>query len=83
MSESGNLRKRALECMRFAADCMQLARDAHSSDLRSHFLRMSEAWHTLADHALSPDTAPRIDQKGLSGESAGSETAGRVELINI
>ena len=39
--------------MRLAADCMQLARGAHSSDLQAHFLRMAERWHALADQALT------------------------------
>ena len=30
MSDSDNSRKRALECMRLVADCMQLAGDVHS-----------------------------------------------------
>ena len=60
--ESRNLRKRALESLRLAADCMQLARDAHSVALQSHFLRMAETWHALADQALST---------GSAGESAG------------
>jgi hypothetical protein len=85
-NKSDNLRKRTLECMRLAADCTQLARDAHSSDLRSHFLRMAETWDALADQALSADTAPRFDQKGSAGESAGSETSERsgtdLELVN-
>ena len=53
MPESDNLRKGSLECMRLAADCMQLARGANSSDLQAHFLRMAERWHALADQAVS------------------------------
>jgi hypothetical protein len=75
--EPRNLRKRALESLRLAADCMQLARDAHCVALQSHFLRMAETWRALADQALSTDTTQRNSQKGSAGESAGSETTGR------
>ena len=74
VSESDNLQKRTLECVRFAADCMQLAGDAHSSDLQSHFLRMAGKWEALADQALSAHTAP-IDQSGSAGESDSSDIA--------
>jgi hypothetical protein len=56
MSESDNLRKHALECMRLATDCMQLAGDAPSPALQSHFLRMARVWTTLADQGPSADT---------------------------
>jgi hypothetical protein len=48
MSESDNLREHELECMRLAADCMQLAGEVHSPALRSHFLRMAGIWRTQA-----------------------------------
>lgn len=50
MSES-YLRKHALECLRLAADCKQLARDARDPSIRSHFLRMAEVWPALADQS--------------------------------
>ncbi len=56
MSESYNMRKHALECMRLASDCMQLADDAHSPALQSHFLRIARVWTTLADQGPSTDT---------------------------
>jgi hypothetical protein len=49
VSESDNLRKHALECMRLAADCMELAGDVHSPTLQSHFLRMARVWSAQAD----------------------------------
>jgi len=52
VSESYHLRKRGLECLRLAADCKQLARDAQSPALQSHFLRMAKLWPALADDAL-------------------------------
>ena len=75
MSGSDNLRKGMLECMRLAADCMQLARGANNSDLQAHFLRMAETWHALADQALSGDTTARIHREDSGSESAGSETS--------
>jgi hypothetical protein len=42
-------RDHALECLRFEADCMQLARDTHSPNLQSHFLRMATFWSSLAN----------------------------------
>jgi hypothetical protein len=56
VSESDNLQKHALECMRLASDCMQLAGDAHSPALQSHFLRMAREWTTLAERGPSADT---------------------------
>lgn len=50
MSKSENLRKRELECMRLAAECMQLAGDAPTPALQSHFLRMAAVWPSLVDH---------------------------------
>ncbi len=55
MSES-YLRKRALECLRLAADCEQLARDVRSPRLQSHFHRMAKVWPALADRGQSADT---------------------------
>ena len=49
MPESYHLRKHALACLRLAADCAQLARDAHSPALQSHFLKMAKVWPSLAE----------------------------------
>jgi hypothetical protein len=49
VSESDNSRKHALECMRLAADCMQLAGDVRSPTLQRHFLRMSRVWSAHAE----------------------------------
>jgi hypothetical protein len=56
VSESDNLRKHALECMRLATDCMQLVGDLHNPSLQSHFLRMARIWRFLADQGPSADT---------------------------
>jgi hypothetical protein len=49
VSASDNLRKQALECMRLAADCMQLVGDVHSPTLQRHFLQMAREWTTRAE----------------------------------
>ncbi len=47
--ESDNWRKYELECMRLAADCMQLVGDVHNPALQSLFLRMARVWSNLAE----------------------------------
>jgi hypothetical protein len=47
--------KHDLECLRLAAECKQLANDVPDPALRSHFLRMAEAWTSLADGAAATD----------------------------
>jgi hypothetical protein len=49
VSESNNFQKRALTCVRIAAECKGLASNAPSPGLRAHFLRMAFAWAELAD----------------------------------
>ena len=56
MSKSDNFRQQELECMRLAADCMQLVGDVRSPALQSHFLRMARVWSSLADRGPSADT---------------------------
>jgi hypothetical protein len=46
--ESDNSRKRALECLRLEADCMQLAGVVHGPALQTHFVRMAREWSSLA-----------------------------------
>jgi hypothetical protein len=48
MSESNQFNKHSLECLRFEADCRELAKNAHSPDLQSHYLRMAEVWLAMA-----------------------------------
>jgi hypothetical protein len=55
VSESDNSRKHALECMRLAADCTQLADDVHSPTLQQHFLRMAKVWSTHAEQGPVKD----------------------------
>jgi hypothetical protein len=53
VSKPYNTQKHALECMRLASDCMQLAHDVESQHLRSHFVRMAAEWSALADQGQS------------------------------
>ena len=46
MSEADYSRKHALECLRLAADSMQLAGDVQNPALQSHFVRMARVWWT-------------------------------------
>jgi hypothetical protein len=56
VSESDNSRKHALECLRLAADCMQLAGDVHSPALQSHFVRVARELSSLAVQGPDADT---------------------------
>jgi hypothetical protein len=56
VSKSEYLRKHALECMRLAADCMQLVGDLRNPALQRHFLRMATAWATQAERGPNADT---------------------------
>jgi len=55
VSESDYSRKHALECMRLAADSMQLAGDVQNPALQSHFVRMARVWSDLADRGPNAD----------------------------
>jgi hypothetical protein len=54
--ESDKPRKQALECMRLAADCENMADEVQSASLRAHFVGMAKVWSALADQneALAP-----------------------------
>jgi hypothetical protein len=56
VSESDYLRKHALECLRLAADSMQLAGDVQNPALQSHFVRMARVWSDLAVRGPNGDT---------------------------
>ena len=66
MSEPVNWRKHELECVRLAADCMQLAGDVHSPALQSHFVRMARKWSSLAVQGPNTDTQTKNRTKGLA-----------------
>jgi hypothetical protein len=56
VSESVNWRKHELECIRLAADCMQLVGNVDSPALQSHFLRMAWVWSDRAVRGPGADT---------------------------
>jgi hypothetical protein len=49
MSESDNGQKYALECLRLAAECRNLAAEVPTFSLMAHFLRMARMWTERAD----------------------------------
>jgi hypothetical protein len=55
LSEADNSRKHALECLRLATDCMQLAGDLHNPALQTHFVRMAKEWTGMAVRGQSVD----------------------------
>jgi hypothetical protein len=65
VSEPVNLRKRELECMRLAADCMELAAEIRNPALQSHFVRMANEWSTLAVEGPISDTQIKNFTNGL------------------
>ena len=71
MLESDNWRKHELECLRLAADCMQLERDVHNPDLQSLFLRMARVWSNLADQGPGRDTRSERLFQALESNQAG------------
>ena len=52
MSESDNVRKYALACMRLAAECRDLAADVPEPELRAHFLHMASMWTELEHFSI-------------------------------
>ena len=84
MPESDNSRKRELECLRLAADCMQLVGDVHNPALQSFFLRMARVWSNLAERGPGADTQgerlfpdQETNQAALSSPRANYATAAR------
>lgn len=71
MPESDNWRKYELECMRLAADCMQLVGDVHNPALQSFFLRMARVWSNLAEQG--PGAATRDERLFPDQESKQAE----------
>ena len=59
VSKSERSRKHALECLRLAADCRQLARDIERPEAQRHFLRMAQEWTALAEQE------PEAESRGL------------------
>ena len=55
---SDYLRKHELQCLRLAAECMQLVGDVRSPALQRHFLGMAKVWTTEAENGPA---SPRVD----------------------
>lgn len=52
MARSETLKKgHALECLRLAADCRNLAQEVDTPILKMHFLQMADTWAALADQS--------------------------------
>jgi hypothetical protein len=60
VSESTNLQKHELECLRLEVDCVQLADAVDNPSLKAHFIGMAKKWSTLAAGDSSTDTGARI-----------------------
>jgi hypothetical protein len=48
VSNSTNLRKNELECLRLESDCRQLANAVNSPSLKAHFTELAKTWSNLA-----------------------------------
>ena len=69
--KSVNWRKHELECIRLAADCMQLVGDVDSPALRSHFLRMARVWSERAVRGPSTGTQIKIEPTDVAQTARG------------
>ena len=56
MSEADNERRLGLECLRLAADFMQMSRDALNPELQAHCIRMANYWSEQADGDAAKNT---------------------------
>jgi hypothetical protein len=61
--ETDYSRKHSLECLRLAADCMQLVGDVRIPALQSHFLRMARVW---SDRAVQEPSADMQTERGYA-----------------
>jgi hypothetical protein len=52
------LRKHALECLRLAADCAELARGSENPAMQAHFARMADVWSGEAMNGPAEDQKP-------------------------
>jgi hypothetical protein len=58
VSQLKKSRRFALECMRLASDCVQLAQAADNALLRQHYRRAAKKWIAMATSGLPPQTPP-------------------------
>ena len=49
VAKSNSMRRHALECLRLAMDCKQLAAELPNPAMQEHYLRMAEEWALRAD----------------------------------
>ena len=59
---SDNLRKHDVECLRLAADCMQLAGDL-VGPWQQHFLQMAKHWAALAERGPDMDVRAKTSAR--------------------
>jgi hypothetical protein len=69
VSESDYLRKHELECLRLAADCMQLVSDVGSPALQRHFLGMAKFWTAQVERGPA-DSQTRNSTKRVTQQPA-------------
>ena len=69
---SGNLRKQDVECLRLAADCMQLACDL-GSPWQQHFLQMAKHWTALAERGPDADIRTKTSARRISAHANTSQ----------
>lgn len=55
MSETDRTRSFELECMRMAADCLNMAADVSDPDLKAHFIGMAKLWPILASRGFNAE----------------------------
>ena len=72
VSQSEKSRWYALECMRLASDCVQLAQASDNSLLRKHYRQTAKEWIALAASGLPPHTSP---ERALRSRKAVTERA--------
>ena len=72
VSESDYSRKHALECLRLASDCMQLAGDVQDPALQSHFVRMVGVWSDLAVRGPNADARTESGYPDSESKQTGS-----------
>ena len=77
MSETVNWRKHELECVRMAADCMQLAGDVQNPALQSHFVRLARVWSELAVRGPNADTGTATGYTDQSRKQPGYQAPAR------
>ena len=55
MSETSRSRNFELECLRMAANCMNMAADVSDPALQAHYLQMAKLWPILAARGIGAE----------------------------